>query len=384
MAISSPRVTTASDVAGEATARLEHTDTTALIRLSGDWLIGNTPRFTPPDPTAAPPRQLHVDADGVNDWDSSLVSYALQARRWGEQAGIDFEARLPEGAASLLALAVSVPPAAASTEAAPGSWLARLAIGDRLASLGSHVSQALEFIGNLIGALLRTLLGRARVRTRDILSFSFQAGPSALPIIGLTSVLVGMILGYLGAVQLQEFGAGIYVADLVTIGMLREMGPLMAAVIMSGRTGAAYAAQLGTMRVNEEVDAIEILGVSVIEFLVVPRILGLFLMLPLLVIYANALGILGGGIVAIGLGITPLQYSNEVDYALTLNHLFVGLVKAAVFAVLIGIAGCRAGLSSARNSAGVGRATTTAVVNALVYLIVADAAINIVCQILDI
>ena len=204
------------------------------------------------------------------------------------------------------------------------------------------------------------------------------------PSSGLTSILVGMILAYLGAAQLQQFGAEIYVADLVVIGMLREMGVLMAAVVMAGRTGAAYAAQLGTMQVNDEIDAITTMGISPMEFLVVPRILALVVMMPLLTLYANLLGVIGGGIVAGGMGITPLMYIAEGETVLTVTHLAVGLFKSVVFGMLIAVAGCRSGISSGRSSAAVGQAATEAVVTAIVYLIVADAAINILCQQLDI
>ena len=218
----------------------------------------------------------------------------------------------------------------------------------------------------------------------DFRSFCYQAGPDAFAIISLTSILVGMILAYLGAVQLQQFGAEIYVADLVVIGMLREMGALMTAIIMAGRTGAAYAAQLGTMQTNEEIDAITTMGISPIEFLVLPRMLALIAVMPLLTIYADILGILGGGIVASGLGITPLQYIKEAETAVSATHIGVGMFKSLVFATLIAIAGCRSGINSGRSSAAVGQAATEAVVTAIVYLIVADAAINIIFQQLDI
>lgn len=218
------------------------------------------------------------------------------------------------------------------------------------------------------------------MRARELISACYQAGPDALGIITLISILVGMILAYLGAAQLQQFGAAVYVADLVAIGMLREMGALMTAVVMAGRTGAAYAAQLSTMQGNEEIDAIRTLGIDAMEFLVVPRILALVLMMPLLVIFADLLGIAGGAVVAGGMGVTPLQYLSQLQAAVTPTHFAVGMGKALVFAVLIALAGCRAGMSAGRNSAAVGRATTDAVVTAIVYLIVADAIVNILCQ----
>jgi phospholipid/cholesterol/gamma-HCH transport system permease protein len=166
----------------------------------------------------------------------------------------------------------------------------------------------------------------------------------------------------------------------VVIGMLREMGVLMTAVVMAGRTGAAYAAQLGTMQTNQEIDAIVTMGISPIEFLVMPRMLALIVIMPLLTIYADLLGMIGGGIVAGGMGISPLQYINQAESALSLTHFTVGLVKSLVFAVLIAVAGCRSGINSGRSSAAVGQAATEAVVTAIVYLIVADAAINIIFQ----
>jgi phospholipid/cholesterol/gamma-HCH transport system permease protein len=240
--------------------------------------------------------------------------------------------------------------------------------------------ESMAFTGEVTIALVRLASGKAYTRFTDFRNFCYQAGPEAFAIISLTSVLVGMILAYLGAVQLRQFGAEIFVANLVVIGTLREMGVLMTAVVMAGRTGAAYAAQLGTMQTNEEIDAITTMGISPVEFLVLPRMLALIIIMPLLTIYANLLGIVGGGIVAGGLGISPIQYFLQGQTALSFNHVAVGLIKAVVFATLIAIAGCRAGINSGRSSAAVGQAATNAVVTAIVYLIVADAAINILFQ----
>jgi phospholipid/cholesterol/gamma-HCH transport system permease protein len=229
-------------------------------------------------------------------------------------------------------------------------------------------------------ALMKLLTGRANTRRADFVNFIYQAGPNAFGIITLTSFLVGMILAYLGAAQLAQFGAQIYVANLVTIGMLREMGALMTAVVMAGRTGAAYAAQLGTMQTREEIDAIVTLGISPIEFLVLPRMIALVLIMPLLVLYANVIGIFGGAIVAAGMDVSLIQFGQQMREALAFNHLWTGLLKSVVFGVLIAIAGCRAGIQCGRSSAAVGEAATNAVVTSIVYLIVADAALNILFQ----
>jgi len=286
---------------------------------------------------------------------------------------------MPLGVEKLLSVAAAVP-AFKPPEAAPTPWLALLHPAAALRAVVEPLHGSLAFLGEASIAMARLVAGRANTRFRDFAAFVYDAGPSALGIITLVSILVGMILAYLGAVQLRQFGAEIYVADLVVIGMLREMGVLMTAVVMAGRTGAAYAAQLGTMQTNEEIDAITTLGISPMEFLVIPRMLALVAVMPVLTIYADVLGIFGGGLVAASMGITPLQYINEGETVVSAAHISVGLFKSLVFGVLIAIAGCRAGINSGRSSAAVGEATTTAVVTAIVYLIIADAGINILFQ----
>lgn len=325
---------------------------------------------------------LTIDASGVSHWDSSLMLLLQQIERYAAQQGVTPHFILPKGVEALRGL--SHTPASVKPSSTPPRAHALSPVIGLSREVGDELQHLLEFIGSLSRALLQLLRGRATTRWRDVLYFLREVGSEGLPIIGISAILVGMIIGYLGAVQLKTFGAGIYVADLVTIGMLREMGALMTAIIVAGRTGAAYAAQLGTMRTNDEIDALMLLGISVPEFLVVPRVLALMITLPLLVIYANTLGIVGGAIVAAGLDISPRQYFSEVGTALTLAHGLIGVIKAGIFSVLIAIAGCRAGLKADRSSAGVGQAATEAVVVALMYLIIADAAVNIVCQVLDI
>ena len=226
-----------------------------------------------------------------------------------------------------------------------------------------------------LGALAR---GRARLRRVDLTLALAEAGVRALPITALISVLVGVILAFIGGVQLTQFGAEVFVANLVAIGMLREMGAMMAAVIMAGRTGAAYAAEIGTMVVNEEVDALSTLGVEPMEFLVLPRVLGLVLMLPLLTVYADLLGILGGAAVGVGLyGIPAPVYLDQSRRFLSLADGSVGLAKAVVFAVVVGLAGCYHGIRCGRSSAAVGVATTRAVVAGIVLIVLTDALMTV-------
>lgn len=353
------------------------------LSLAGDWTLGqNCPEFTAlySELEQARPRSLSCDVLELGDWDSSLPAFLLQCHEYCATAGISFDTgSLPEGAKRLLGLATAVKPHA--RPAAPGKGtLESLDPRQVIRRLASAGRDHLEFIGEATIALARLCAGRANTRREDFLGFLYQAGPNAFGIITLTSFLVGMILAYLGAAQLAQFGAQIYVADLVTIGMLREMGGLMVAVVMAGRTGAAFAAQLGTMQTQEEIDAIVTLGISPMEFLVLPRMLALVIIMPMLTLYADVVGIFGGALVAAGMDVSLLQFSQQMQNALQFHHLGVGLVKSVFFGMLIAIAGCRAGIRCGRSSAAVGEAATNAVVTSIVYLIVADATLNILFQ----
>ncbi|MEH6634843.1 MAG: ABC transporter permease [Halioglobus sp.] len=362
---------------------LENNHEESSLLLSGDWVQGQpTVSFTTVQSKLyiSQPVRLITDGAALGNWDSILMAFLLQCYNHCREHNIVFEPRnMPESVEKLLAVATAVETHEEPAEEHP-SWVASLNPAQLLRDASSHVKESLGFIGEVTIALWRLVQGKANTRLIDFKSFCYQAGPDAFAIISLTSVLVGMILAYLGAAQLQQFGAEIYVANLVVIGMLREMGVLMTAVVMAGRTGAAYAAQLGTMQTNEEIDAITTMGISPVEFLVLPRMLALIVIMPLLTIYADLLGIIGGGIVAGGMGIAPIQYINQGMTALSITHVAVGLIKGLIFAVLIAIAGCRAGINSGRSSAAVGQAATEAVVTAIVYLIIADAAINIMFQ----
>jgi phospholipid/cholesterol/gamma-HCH transport system permease protein len=243
----------------------------------------------------------------------------------------------------------------------------------------------LAFIGDATLAFGRFLKGRARFRSTDLTLIIQECGADALPIVSLISLLIGLILAFMGAVQLKLFGAEIYIASLVAIGMSREMGAMMAAIIMAGRTGAAFAAQLGTMQVNEEIDALVTLGVSPMEFLVLPRMLALVLMMPLLCLYADLVGIIGGYIVGVGaFDITSIQYIEQTINSLNLRHIIVGVVKSGVFGVLIAVAGCLRGMQCGRSATEVGNAATSAVVTAIVWIIVADGLFAFITNVLGV
>jgi phospholipid/cholesterol/gamma-HCH transport system permease protein len=322
---------------------------------------------------------LRFDAQALGRWDTVLPSFLVQIVRAAGDLGLRVELDgLPEGAARLVRLATAVPEQADARAAArPPDLLARL--GEAALGLGRSASDLAAFVGEACLALVRLARGRARLRRADLALVVQQVGADALPIVALIGVLVGMILAFIGGVQLSLFGAEIYVANLVALGMAREMGAMMAAIIMAGRTGAAFAAELGTMQVNEEIDALRTLGIPPMEFLVLPRLLGLATMMPLLAVYADFFGILGGGIVGVGLfGISPRTYWQQSLQFVTLGDFSGGLFKAFVFGIVVAVAGCMQGLRSGRDAAAVGASTTAAVVSGIVGVIVADSILNLV------
>jgi phospholipid/cholesterol/gamma-HCH transport system permease protein len=366
------------------TIRLEQGDEAmADLIIGGNWTLGAAcPGFgeLQTQLERLRPGALRCETADLGEWDSALLTLLLRCHDYCSANAIEFDfSAIPEGARKLLQVATAVKAIERSSPPRK-SLLELMDPRAKLTAFADALEEFLGFIGDVSIAFARLLRGRANMRRVDLLTFIYQAGPNAFGIITLTSFLVGMILAYLGAAQLAQFGAQIYVADLVTVGMLREMGALMTAVVMAGRTGAAYAAQLGTMQTNEEIDAITTLGISPIEFLVLPRILALVVIMPLLVLYANTVGILGGAVVAMGMDVTLTQFLVQFEKVLSFNHLAIGLFKSFFFALLIAIAGCRAGIQCGRNSAAVGQAATNAVVTSIVYLIVADAAFNILFQ----
>jgi phospholipid/cholesterol/gamma-HCH transport system permease protein len=257
-----------------------------------------------------------------------------------------------------------------------GNW----ALGGRDGLVESN-----RFLGDALLSLGRFLTGRAQYRRSDLWLFIQDCGAQALGIVALITFLVGLILAYVGIQQLALFGAEIYVANLVAIAMAREMAPIMAGIIMAGRTGASFAAQLGTMTVNEEIDALSTLGISPMDFLVLPRMLALIVMMPLLCLYADVMGLLGGALVGIGDGgINPELYWSQTVGALNLRHVGIGVFKGALFGILIALAGCLRGMQSGRSASAVGEAATSAVVTGIIAIIVTDAVLAVVTATLGI
>jgi phospholipid/cholesterol/gamma-HCH transport system permease protein len=320
-----------------------------------------------------------LEGGAIEAWDSSLLGFLLKLTQQLGAEGIRVDlSSLPDGAQGLLALATAVPEReGARRDKRRQPLLERF--GTRALAVLAAARDMVHFLGEASLAFLRLARGKVRFRRADFARAVHDCGPGALPIVSLISVLVGLILAFVGAIQLQMFGAEIYVADLVGLGMAREMGAMMSAVIMAGRTGAAFAAELGTMEVNEEIDALTTLGISPMEFLVLPRLLALMLMMPLLCLYANLMGIAGGAIVGVTvLDINPAAYFLETREAVPLVHFSVGLIKSVVFGVIVALSGCLRGMQCGRSSSAVGAAATSAVVTAIVFIIVSDAMLTVI------
>jgi phospholipid/cholesterol/gamma-HCH transport system permease protein len=283
-----------------------------------------------------------------------------------------------------ISLALSVPPRKGARRT-KGEDSLIISIGRATVSLVEDLKSWLAFLGELLVSLWLFIRRRARVPIRDIWVVLDECGPGALPIVTLISVLVGVILAFIGAQQLRQFGAQIYVANLVSVAMLREMGAVMAGVIMAGRTGAAFAAQLGTMQVNEEIDALKTLGISPMQYLVVPRVVALIIMMPLLCVYADALGIAGGALVSsLTMDISLVQYFTQAQTAVHMRDVWLGVSKSCVFGVLIAIAGCLSGIRCGRSASAVGIAVTSAVVSGIVAIVLSDAVFAVITEILGI
>ena len=358
---------------------IHHPDRKAEIRLSDDWTLAGASidwQRLQQDLAQAPqaPTEIGFDTTGVSAWDSRLLTFLLKLHAYAQEQDIRFQPEgLPAGVRGLLRLALTVPERTETRRPeARRSFLYQLGVWTLNGLNEARIFT--QFVGEWLLALGKLLRGRVNFRPVDFVRFLQSAGYDALPIVSLISVLVGAVLAFVGAVQLELFGAQIYIANLVALGMLREMGAMMTAIIMAGRTGSAYAAQLGTMQVNEEIDALKTLGFSPMEFLVLPRSLALLLMLPLLCLWADVLGMLGGFIVGVTLmDISLLEYLVQTRESVGLVDLGIGLIKSVIFAGVIALAGCLRGLQSGRNSSAVGQATTSAMVTAILLIVIWDA-----------
>lgn len=358
-----------------ATVSLQLDGDQLVVGLGGTWQIsahlpGTTAVEAALDGPPAP-EGIRFDSVAIEGWDSTVLTFLMRVEDAADARSIPVDrAGLPDGVRRLVELARAVPERGTRSEEPKGSPLVR--VGRLGMRVYDGVLGELEFLGEVTRAFGTFLRGKARYRKSDLRLLIQQAGADALGIVSLVSLLFGLILAFVGAVQLQQFGATIYVADLVGVGMVRDMAAFMTAIIVAGRSGAAYAAQLGTMKVTEEIDALRTTGISPIEFLVVPRVVALVLMMPLLTVYADMMGMFGGYLVGVGLlNISPLAYIQQTTGAVNMTHFIPGVLKGTVYGLLVALAGCKQGMAAGNSASAVGDAATRAVVNGVVAIIVA-------------
>ena len=352
----------------------------AKLQLTGDWIACAAGIRSPSevrrilDETGG--RTLRLDGNRLGRWDSALIAF-LKMLREAHPIGSTQPLRmdtsgLPDAVRQLLDLAAADQTETRETGAPPSSLAAR--VGKAVFEVRDEMIEIVSLVGETALRACGIVTRQTRARIVDVLQLMGEAGASALGIVAVTNGLVGAIIAFVGAVQLRRFGAGIYSADLVGVATAREMAAIMTAVVMAGRTGAAYAAHLATMQGNEEIDALRAFGIPVYDLLVLPRVIALVTMLPLLYIYACAVGFLGGFIVSVTtLDLTPVEFLTELRAAVAFTQFAIGLTKSVTFGALVALVGCHIGLRAGRSAADVGHAATSAVVVGIVGIIAVDA-----------
>jgi phospholipid/cholesterol/gamma-HCH transport system permease protein len=383
------QTTATSDIA-RPTVKVERTGDQLKLVLGGDWSLKSPERLHAEAVLADLEREpglklIRCATSEVRSWDSSLLVFLWELEEWCKNRQVKFaEDDLPREISSLLKLATSVP----EQQTGRGSTTRHslfYRLGSWVLSKIDMLIAAFEFTGECVLSFQRILARRGKVDWRLYWLTLQECSAEALPIVGLISFLTGLILAFVGAIQLRQFGAGIYVANLVAVAMAREMGAIMTGVIMAGRTGAAFAAQIGSMKVSEEIDALSTLAISPMDFLVSPRVVALFLMMPLLCLYSDLIGIAGGAVVGIGLlKISLVQYWNQTLGSMGLTDIVIGVVKCSIFGVIVALTGCQRGMKCENNAAAVGNAATSAVVLAITWIVASDAIIDVLIEVLKI
>jgi phospholipid/cholesterol/gamma-HCH transport system permease protein len=359
-----------------------------VVEIGGDWLDrANLPDISAVEKELAggAGTALEFEAKELGRWDSALMVRILALHEVCAKQKIEFRsATLPSGLAKLIALSQAVPEkadAARRIETPP--FLQR--VGESGLAAWTGGAAMLSFLGESVVTLLKLVRGTAQFRWRDILEVMESCGPQALGIVALINFLIGLILAFVGATELARFGASIYTADLVAVATVREMGCIMTGIILCGRTGAAFAAQLGTMKVNQEIEAFQTFGISPFEFLVLPRMLALILMMPLLCVFADLIAISGGFLVStLMLDVAPQVYLTRTVESINLASFLLGIFKGSFFGVIIALTGCLRGMQCGTNAAAVGLATTSAVVTGITWIIASDGIFAVICSALGI
>lgn len=349
------------------------------LLLAGDWIARSTGVRPASDAhrivSEVGAGTLAIDCHGLGHWDSALVAFLRLIRNEAKDtktAKIE-DTGLPEAARRLLAMASAAEQSEMAHRRVASKSIAVLT-GEKFFTAWTEIGLVTALIGKTALRGTAALVGRTRTRAVDVLQLMRESGSGALLIVAICNGLVGAILAFVGAVQFRRFGAGIYVADLVGIAVVREMAAIMTAIVMAGRTGGAYAAHIATMQGNEEIDALKTFGIPPFEFLVLPRIIALVTMLPLLYLYGCAVGLLGGYVVGVAtLDVTSSAFLVELRDAVAARQFAIGLVKSVSFGALVALAGCHIGLRAGRSAAEVGRAATSAVVAGIIGIIALDA-----------
>lgn len=318
------------------------------------------------------PRRLVIDASGVSYCDGAGVAFLIDLQQLQIRTGGDATIQgLQEEFRRLLDIYGDI-----SINRPPGRRREPLSIIEQVGKAAVELWRDLQALLTFVGELALTLLRAARhprlVRWKDAWLVAEQSGVDALPIIALIGVLLGLILAFQSAIPMRRFGADIFVADLLGIAMLREMGPLITAIILAGRSGSAFAAELGTMKVREEIDALRTMGLEPVRFLVLPRVIAAVAMIPVLTVFANLFGLMGGAIVMRSLGYPLVTYVNQVLSAVTVGDLMGGLLKSFVYGIVVAAVGCLRGLETKTGASAVGQSTTSAVVSGIVLIAIVD------------
>jgi phospholipid/cholesterol/gamma-HCH transport system permease protein len=329
---------------------------------------------------------LTLDADGVKHYDGSAEAVIIEVHRCAAAQGFVVEIR---DAASVIARTLKIFNPAVFADHQTGELPPRNAhtaeqLGEAAVRIWRDIIDVLAFLGEVLSAGFSLLWRPGRLRLHDTMLCFERAGMDALPIIGLIGFLIGLILAFLSGASMKQFGVEVYVADLISIGLFREMGALITAIILAGRTGSAFAAELGTMKVNEEIDALTTLSLPPVTFLALPRVIASTLVLPFLSIFAVVMGLFGGFVVLWLMDIPAVTYWQHVFKAITVTNVLIGLVKALTFGLLVGLSGCSHGLYARRSADAVGQAATASVVGSLVLITVFDGIFSVLCYVLNI
>jgi phospholipid/cholesterol/gamma-HCH transport system permease protein len=367
--------------------RLRLTNGRNVLALGGDWIAqsGHIPEF--PDKGLLDNKQegaLAFDTGDLGRWDSGLIAFLWDVKRAAAVAGLPLDgSTLPESARKLLGLLpaeIGEPGSSRSRGFRPFNWL-----GGKTLGMFAEIGVVSELLATTVNGGLRAVVAKAMIRGVDLFDNVRAAGPSALIIVSVVNFLIGAILAFVGAVQLRRFAADIFVANLVGLALVREMAAVMTAIVMAGRTGGAYAARIATMRGNEEIDALEVVGIPISDYLILPSVLALVFTMPLLYLYGCLVGMLGGFVVSISmLNITSLGFLHQTLDAVPFDQFVFGFAKTIAFAIMIGLTSCRIGLQAGRSAADVGTAATRAVVIGIVGVIAMDAVFAVLADVVGI